>query len=46
MITKDNVSVTVDAVIYNRISDPVKATFEAQNFAYAATTLAQTNLAT
>ena len=46
MITKDNVSVTVDAVIYNRISDPVKATFEAQNFAYAATTPAQTNLAT
>ena len=46
VITKDNVSVTVDAVIYNRISDPVKATFEAQNFAYAATTLAQTNLAT
>ena len=44
MITKDNVSVTVDAVIYYRISDPVKATFEAQNFAYAATTLAQTNL--
>ena len=46
VITKDNVSVTVDAVIYYRISDPVKATFEAQNFAYAATTLAQTNLAT
>jgi regulator of protease activity HflC (stomatin/prohibitin superfamily) len=36
--------VTVDAVIYYRISDPVKATFEVQNFAYAATTLAQTNL--
>jgi regulator of protease activity HflC (stomatin/prohibitin superfamily) len=34
----------VDAVIYYRISDPVKATFEVQNFAYAATTLAQTNL--
>jgi regulator of protease activity HflC (stomatin/prohibitin superfamily) len=44
VITKDNVSVTVDAVIYYRISDPVKATFEVQNFAYAATTLAQTNL--
>jgi len=44
VITKDNVSVIVDAVIYYRISDPVKATFEVQNFSYAATTLAQTNL--
>jgi regulator of protease activity HflC (stomatin/prohibitin superfamily) len=44
VITKDNVSVVVDAVIYYRISDPVKATFEVQNFGYAATTLAQTNL--
>ena len=44
VITKDNVSVTVDAVIYHRIVDPVKATFEVQNFGYAATTLAQTNL--
>src|SRR6266571_9460866 len=44
VITKDNVSVEVDAVIYYRISDPVKATFEVQNFGYAATTLAQTNL--
>ncbi len=44
VITKDNVSVIVDAVIYYRIIDPVKATFEVQNFAYAATTLAQTNL--
>jgi regulator of protease activity HflC (stomatin/prohibitin superfamily) len=44
VITKDNVGVTVDAVIYYRIVDPVKSTFEVQNFAYAATTLAQTNL--
>ena len=44
VITKDNVLVTVDAVIYYRIVDPVRATFEVQNFAYAATTLAQTNL--
>jgi len=44
VITKDNVVVTVDAVIYYRISDPVKATFEVQNFGFAATTLAQTNL--
>ena len=44
VITKDNVSVVVDAVIYYRIVDPVKSTFEVQNFGYAATTLAQTNL--
>ncbi|HEV8481030.1 MAG TPA: SPFH domain-containing protein [Candidatus Eisenbacteria bacterium] len=44
VITKDNVGVTVDGVIYYRIVDPVKATFEVQNFGYAATTLAQTNL--
>ena len=44
VITKDNVGVTVDGVIYYRIVDPVKSTFEVQNFSYAATTLAQTNL--
>lgn len=44
VITKDNVVVTVDAVIYYKIVDPVKAEFEIENFQYAATTLAQTNL--
>lgn len=44
VITKDNVVVTVDAVIYYKVVDPVKAEFEIQNFNYAATTLAQTNL--
>lgn len=44
VITKDNVSVTVDAVIYYKVVDPVKAEFEIENFDYAATTLAQTNL--
>lgn len=44
VITKDNVGVVVDAVIYYKVVDPVKAEFEIQNFAYAATTLAQTNL--
>jgi len=44
VITKDNVSVVVDAVIYYKVIDPVKAEFEVQDFAYAATTLAQTNL--
>ncbi len=44
VITKDNVTVVVDAVIYYKVIDPVKAEFEVQDFAYAATTLAQTNL--
>jgi len=44
VITKDNVVVTVDAVIYAQIVDPVKASFNVQNFIYAATKLAQTNL--
>src|SRR3989338_16628 len=44
VITKDNVSVIVDAVIYYKVVDPVKAEFEVQDFAVAATTLAQTNL--
>jgi len=44
VITKDNVGVTVDAVIYYKIVDPVKAEFEIADFEIAATTLAQTNL--
>lgn len=44
VITKDNVSVVVDAVIYFKIIDPVKAKFEIENFALASVTLAQTNL--
>lgn len=44
VITKDNVTVTVDAVIYYKVVDPVKAEFEVEDFDVAATTLAQTNL--
>ena len=44
VITKDNVTVIVDAVIYYKVIDPVKAEFEVENFGYACTTLAQTNL--
>ena len=44
VITRDNVTVTVDAVIYYRVVDPVRAVFEVQHFGLAATTLAQTNL--
>jgi regulator of protease activity HflC (stomatin/prohibitin superfamily) len=44
VITKDNVTVIVDAVVYYKVIDPVRAEFEIQNFGYACTTLAQTNL--
>lgn len=44
VITKDNVTVTVDAVIYYKIVDAVKAEFEVEDFDTAVTTLAQTNL--
>lgn len=44
VITKDNATVTVDAVIYYKVVDPVKAQFEVVDFDSAATTLAQTNL--
>ncbi|MBI4137579.1 SPFH/Band 7/PHB domain protein [Candidatus Roizmanbacteria bacterium] len=44
VITKDNVSVVVDAVIYYKVTDPVKAEFEIEDFDLAATTLAQANL--
>ena len=44
VITKDNVTVVVDAVIYYKVVDPVKAEFEVEDFDIAATTLAQTNL--
>ncbi len=44
VITKDNVVVEVDAVIYYEIADPVKVAYNVANFYVAATKLAQTNL--
>jgi regulator of protease activity HflC (stomatin/prohibitin superfamily) len=44
VITKDNVAVTVDAVIYYEATDPVKLKYNVANFSLAATKLAQTNL--
>jgi regulator of protease activity HflC (stomatin/prohibitin superfamily) len=44
VITKDNVTVNVDAVIYYKVIDPVKAEYEVENFNIACVTLAQTNL--
>jgi regulator of protease activity HflC (stomatin/prohibitin superfamily) len=44
VITKDNVVVTVDAVVYYQATDPVKLSYNVANFILAATKLAQTNL--
>ncbi|MDH4168357.1 MAG: SPFH/Band 7/PHB domain protein [Acidimicrobiia bacterium] len=44
VITKDNVVVTVDAVIYYEATDPVKLVYNVGNFILAITKLAQTNL--
>ncbi len=44
VITKDNVVVEVDAVIYYEVTDPVRVTYNVANFYLAATKLAQTNL--
>jgi regulator of protease activity HflC (stomatin/prohibitin superfamily) len=44
VITKDNVAVEVDAVVYYEVTDPVKVTYNVANFYIAATKLAQTNL--
>ncbi len=44
VITKDNVVVTVDAVVYYQATDPVKLKYNVSNFILAATKLAQTNL--
>ncbi|MCD6417162.1 SPFH/Band 7/PHB domain protein [bacterium] len=44
VITKDNVVVTVDAVVYYEITDPVKVLYNIANFYMAITKLAQTNL--
>jgi len=40
IITKDNVEVSVDAVVYYRVADPVKAVLNVQNYNYAVTMLA------
>ncbi|MCK5082119.1 MAG: slipin family protein, partial [Candidatus Omnitrophica bacterium] len=44
IITKDNVSVEVNAVAYFRVMDPTKATIEVQNYQYATSQMAQTTL--
>lgn len=44
VITKDNVSVKVNAVLYFRVLDPGKAVVEVENYMYATSQLAQTTL--
>ena len=44
VITRDNVSVKVNAVIYFRVIDPIKAIVEVENYMYAISQLAQTTL--
>ena len=44
IITKDNVSVEVNAVIYFRVIDPAKAVVEVENYLYATLQFAQTTL--
>jgi regulator of protease activity HflC (stomatin/prohibitin superfamily) len=43
-ITRDNVTVRVDAVVYFRVVDPIKATVNVQNYMFAISQQAQTSL--
>lgn len=44
VITKDNVTIDIDAVIYYRVADPQKAAYSVQNLPYALETLTRTTL--
>lgn len=44
VITKDNVSVKVNAVVYFRVVDPAKAIVEVENYLFATSQMAQTTL--
>jgi regulator of protease activity HflC (stomatin/prohibitin superfamily) len=44
VITKDNVTIDIDAVVYYRVADPQKATYAVQNLPYALETLTRTTL--
>lgn len=43
-MTRDNVSVKVDAVVYFRVEDPLKALIDVQNYLYAVEQVTQTSL--
>jgi len=44
VITRDNISIKVNAVLYMRVKDPVKAVIGVENYLYATSQLAQTTL--
>ncbi|WP_421903971.1 slipin family protein [Maridesulfovibrio sp.] len=44
VITRDNVSIKVNAVVYFRVTDPIKAILEVEDFMFATSQLAQTTL--
>ena len=44
VITRDNVSVKVNAVVYFRVVDPIKAVVEVENYLFATSQMAQTTL--
>jgi len=44
VVTRDNVTVKVNAVVYFRVMEPVKAVIEVANFLYATSQVAQTTL--
>ncbi len=44
VITKDNVNVEVDCIVYAQVTDPFRSRYEIANYIMAATKLAQTNL--
>jgi regulator of protease activity HflC (stomatin/prohibitin superfamily) len=44
VITKDNVTIDIDAVLYYRVADPQKATYSIQNLPFALETLTRTTL--
>lgn len=44
VITKDNVSIKVNAVVYFRVLEPIKAVIQIENYLYATSQLAQTTL--
>ena len=44
VITRDNVSVKVNAVVYFRVVEPIKAILQVENYLYATSQLAQTTL--
>ena len=43
-ITKDNIAIEIDGILYMQVLDPVRASYGIQNYVYAASQLAQTTM--